>query len=282
MKTSSNKPNNRKTQTVVVVCSVAAGLIILICALIFFFKHGTGKPELFDNPSDTGQYVAFDESDLDLINDEYMYRVLDTSEMDEYSIAAVVIKSDSSEYDDISFVIQQQTAFEDDMRGADYFLKHNPDGSEGYPGQIFTESETSMDFLGFNWFNSVIYGHNMKDKSAFGWIRTFTEEDVFNNYNYAYIYYSTGAVARYKLACISTVSDANLTTQFNGFDSLSDQSDFLDYIYDCATNIKIKKTDNMINNSRYVTLSTCLGDDTKRRALLLEYDGALFVDSVKS
>ena len=45
-----------------------------------------------------------------------------------------------------------------------YYLNHTIDGQEGYPGSIYTEKVNAKDFSDFN---TVIYGHDMKDGSMF-------------------------------------------------------------------------------------------------------------------
>lgn len=276
MKTNNEKQTKSKFKSPFVIGFLSVVIPVIIISLF-----------LNNNEQKNGEPIAdvrssFNGSDLNLLNDEYISKPVDYSKLDEYSVATIVFRSNNSDYEDISFIVKQQSEDEDLSRGADYFLNHNEDGSEGYPGQIFTESDTTQDFLGFNQFNTVIYGHNMKDGTGFGWIRKFIDdESMLNAYDYAYIYYTSGCVARYKLACISTVSDENLTTYFNGFKTGKDSSDFVQYMYDNATNVKVDESEDLLSSNRHITLSTCLGDDTKRRALLLEYDGSVFVDSVE-
>ena len=53
-----------------------------------------------------------------------------------------------------------------------YYLNHNIDGSEGYPGSIYTESYNGKTFEDFN---TVIYGHNMKDDTMFGDLHSYED-----------------------------------------------------------------------------------------------------------
>ncbi|MCD7708953.1 MAG: class B sortase, partial [Clostridiales bacterium] len=45
-----------------------------------------------------------------------------------------------------------------------YYLNYNMNGTRGYPGCIYTELATSKEFTDFN---TVIYGHNMRNKTMF-------------------------------------------------------------------------------------------------------------------
>ena len=44
----------------------------------------------------------------------------------------------------------------------EYYLNHTIEGQEGYPGSIYTENGNTKEFTEFN---TVIYGHDMKDGS---------------------------------------------------------------------------------------------------------------------
>ena len=46
----------------------------------------------------------------------------------------------------------------------EYYLNHTIEGQEGYPGSIYTENWNTKEFTDFN---TVIYGHDMKDGSMF-------------------------------------------------------------------------------------------------------------------
>lgn len=59
-----------------------------------------------------------------------------------------------------------------------YYLNHTIDGQEGYPGSIYTEKVNAKDFSDFN---TVIYGHDMKDGSMFKDLHKFEDADFLNS-----------------------------------------------------------------------------------------------------
>ena len=67
----------------------------------------------------------------------------------------------------------------------DYYLNHNLDGSDGYPGCIFTENYNTKDFKDKN---TVIYGHDMNDRTMFDTLHDYEDEAFFQENRYAYIY----------------------------------------------------------------------------------------------
>ena len=58
-----------------------------------------------------------------------------------------------------------------------YYLDHNIDGSEGYPGCIYTQNVNSKDWMDPN---TVIYGHNMNDGSMFHDLHKFEDNAFFD------------------------------------------------------------------------------------------------------
>ena len=66
-----------------------------------------------------------------------------------------------------------------------YYLEHNIDGSEGYPGCIYTENYNAKDFSDPH---TVIYGHNMRDTTMFSDLHLYEDEEFFENNRYVYIY----------------------------------------------------------------------------------------------
>lgn len=66
-----------------------------------------------------------------------------------------------------------------------YYLEHNIDGSEGYPGCIYTENYNAKDFSDQH---TVIYGHNMRDTTMFSDLHLYEDEEFFENNRYVYIY----------------------------------------------------------------------------------------------
>ena len=76
-----------------------------------------------------------------------------------------------------------------------YYLNYNLDGSKGYPGCIYTERENSRDFSDFN---TVIYGHNMKNGSMFHDLHSYEDESFLPDHPYVYIY-TPDRVMRYRI-----------------------------------------------------------------------------------
>ena len=66
-----------------------------------------------------------------------------------------------------------------------YYLDHNIDHSEGYPGCIYTHLRNNKDWSDPN---TIIYGHNMRSGTMFASLHYYEDGEFFNNNRYVYIY----------------------------------------------------------------------------------------------
>lgn len=87
----------------------------------------------------------------------------------------------------------------------DTYIHSDIDHNELSAGSIFIASENEDPF---NDFNTVIYGHNMKNGSRFHDLRYFVENDYFQAHPLIYVYLPDGTVNIYD-AFASTIIDAN-------------------------------------------------------------------------
>ncbi len=67
----------------------------------------------------------------------------------------------------------------------EYYLNNNIDGTAGYPGCIYTENYNAKDFSDSN---TVLYGHNLKDKTMFSSLHNFEDEETFAKDQYIYVW----------------------------------------------------------------------------------------------
>lgn len=145
----------------------------------------------------------------------------------------------------------------------DYWLNHNLDGSSGYPGTIFTEKMFGKDFKSFN---TILYGHNMKNQTMFGSLHNFEEnEEYFDKHQYVYVY-TPEMVYKYQIVCASTISDVHLAIAYDGYNTEAGRQQFLDYLMSKATRSRDEIKTGIYDN--YITLSTCTNSDVHRFVVL--------------
>ena len=147
---------------------------------------------------------------------------------------------------------------------ADYYLDHNLDHSVGYPGGIYTHNLNS---LNFDDFNTVVYGHNMKNGTMFHDLHLFEDETFFNEHPYIYVYTESGVLV-YQIFAAYEYSNIHLLL---GFDLSSPEirQIYLDNIYIAeGTNNHYNMDVPVTADDNILTLTTCIGNKPDKRYLV--------------
>ena len=146
-----------------------------------------------------------------------------------------------------------------------YYLNHNMDGTTGYPGCIYTEDFNSKDFSDIH---TVIYGHNLKDKTMFSSLHNFEDEALFNKDHYIFIYtedyvFVYQIFAAYEFDSLHLLDNYDYTNEYVYEDYLRNIYQTTDRIANVRADIHVTTAD------KIVTLSTCTADhDSNRRFLV--------------
>ncbi len=146
----------------------------------------------------------------------------------------------------------------------DYYLDHNLDGSEGYPGCIYTQYINSDNFDDFN---TVVYGHNMKNGTMFRDLHLFGEESFFAEHPYIYVYTEAGVLV-YQTFAAYEFSDIHLLM---GFDLSSPEvrQVYIDNIYATEGGNNHYNYDVQVTpDDCLLTLTTCIGNKPDKRYLV--------------
>lgn len=143
-----------------------------------------------------------------------------------------------------------------------YYLNHNLDGSKGYPGCIYTENFNRRDFTDIH---TVLYGHNLKDKTMFSTLHNFEDQELFQKDHYIYLY-TEDAVFVYRIFAAYEFSSIHLLDNFD-YANAYVYEDYLRQIRQAAGNIR--QDVEVTTKDRIITLSTCTADhDAARRFLV--------------
>lgn len=168
---------------------------------------------------------------------------------------------------DIDYPIAQRT--DDDA----YYLNHTIEGTEGLPGAIYTEAVNNKQFTDFN---TVIYGHNMKNGSMFAGLHKYEDKEFLKQNPYIYIYLPDKTL-KYQIFAAVIFDDRHIMHNFN-YSTSEGQQEFLDEI--AAVRTMESTYDDTIEvgiESKIITLATCISGQPDNRwlieAVLIE-DGA--------
>ena len=146
-----------------------------------------------------------------------------------------------------------------------YYLNYNMDGTKGYPGCIYTEDFNNKDFSDIH---TVIYGHNLKDKTMFSTLHNFENDELFNKDHYIFIYtedyvFVYRIFAAYEFDSIHLLDNYDYTNEYV-------YEDYLRTIYQTTDRVANVRADIQVTTAdKIVTLSTCTADhDSDRRFLV--------------
>lgn len=145
-----------------------------------------------------------------------------------------------------------------------YYLNHNLDGSEGYPGCIYTQNLNSKDFTDPN---TVIYGHNMKNGSMFHTLHSFEDGAFFDENKYVFIYTPEETFV-YEIFAAYEFSDAHLLYNFD-FETPASFQVYLDSVLSTRDmNSHVRKDLSVTSENHIITMSTCISGKPNNRYLV--------------
>lgn len=145
-----------------------------------------------------------------------------------------------------------------------FYLDHAFDKKEDVFGAIFTERINAKDFTDFN---TVIYGHNIKDGSFFQNLHKFEDEEFFNTHDTFTIYTETEKKI-YKIFAAVEYSSKHILYNYDN-QSIEERKAFLQSLRESRSMNNHYRDDVKVDeNSKIVTLSTCIRWEPKKRYIV--------------
>lgn len=152
-----------------------------------------------------------------------------------------------------------------------YYLTHTVNGKKSVYGSIYTENYNAKDFSDFN---TVIYGHNMKNGTMFGSLKKFRDANFFNQNRYITVYMPQ-RILKYEIFAAFTWDNKHILLS-RDFESDFNRQTYLEDIFAVRDiNSQIKKDITVTEKDKIITLSTCMNDKNKRFLV----SGVLIYDS---
>ena len=230
-------------------------LVILIFSGYKIIKWFLNNKENEDVQSNLAQYVEInkEENDEENKNDK---------EDNAYKIDFKALKEINS--DTIGWLKVNGTNIEYAVVQADdnnYYLKHNFEKQNNNAGWIFADYKNKSDYTDYN---TVIYGHNMRNDSMFGTLKNALKKEWYNKEENRHIVLVTeNGIFKYEIFSIyeEKVSDYPIQTNFS---SDNEYLKFLNTVKDKSIkdfNVELPAEKGII------TLSTC-GNDNKNRVIV--------------
>lgn len=145
-----------------------------------------------------------------------------------------------------------------------YYLDHNLDHSEGYPGCIYSQLYNSTE-----WDDpmTVLYGHNMKDGTMFAGLHQYEDSQFFEENPYIYVY-TEDSVLVYRIFAAYEYSDLDLV-QLYMLGGEAAYTEYLDSIYSLdGWNNNFNTEIEVTVDDKVLTLATCISNKPTNRYLV--------------
>lgn len=153
-----------------------------------------------------------------------------------------------------------------------FYLNHTVNGQKSVYGSIYTEDYNSKDFSDFN---TLVYGHNMKNGTMFGSLKKYRDAEFFKNNRFITVY-MPGRILKYEIFAAYTWDNKHILLTRN-FETGYNRKSYIEEIF-AVRDMKsqINKEITVTEDDRIITLSTCMGDKSKRFLVsgVLVYDSA--------
>ena len=141
-----------------------------------------------------------------------------------------------------------------------YYLDHTIDGAEGLPGSIYTQSLNAQDFSDKN---TVIYGHNMRDETMFGGLKSYMDESYMKAHSQILIY-TPEHILTYQVFAAVTYDNRHILNSFD-FESEEGFQEYLDSLKEVRNMSSYIDSDvEVTTEDKIITLSTCNGNSDQR------------------
>lgn len=154
-----------------------------------------------------------------------------------------------------------------------FYLTHTVNGKKSVYGSIYTENYNAKDFSDFN---TLIYGHNMKNGTMFGSLKKFRDANFFNQNRYITVYMPE-RILKYEIFAACTWDNKHILLN-RDFESDINRQTYLEDIFAVRDiNSQINKDITVTEKDKIITLSTCMNDKSKRFLVsgVLVYDSDL-------
>ena len=209
-----------------------------------WYKDNTNNNEITEQIKETVKIEDKDEN-----KKEYTIDFSKLKEQNSDTVAWIKVNNTNIEYP----VVKAQNN--------DFYLKHSFDKSNNSAGWIFADYRNKFDGTDKN---IIIYGHNMKDNSMFGSLKSVINEDWYNNEDNKYITLITkNGIQIYEVFSVYQIEkeDYYIQTSFNSETNFTTFAQTIKKRSKKKFNVDVNKEDNIL------TLSTCANNNKYRVVL---------------
>ncbi len=161
---------------------------------------------------------------------------------------------------------QQKGEKADDTRN--YYLHRDLDGNYYYPGTLFSDSMVEGKYINGRDLSdpvTVIYGHNMANRSMFGGLEAFIREMDFSEQHVMYMYQADGRRVTYQIVG-GVQYDTSHIIYYHDFENDQVFNDFFTSLWkETAGSTNLDGDETPVAGDKVLILSVCKNGDTEHR-----------------
>lgn len=147
------------------------------------------------------------------------------------------------------------------LQGKDneYYLHRDIYKEYLYAGSIFMDANNNDDFQNFN---TILYGHNMRDGSMFAKLKDFQQKNVFSSCPYFWIYTNQGSIL-YRIFSVHLAENESSTYTIR----FANAEEYCDWFQNMKDSSVIQANIMEQELTSVVTLSTCTGEEQLKQVV---------------
>ena len=142
----------------------------------------------------------------------------------------------------------------------DYYLRRLLDGTYNQGGTIFMDYRNNKNFEDYN---TIIYGHNMKNNTMFGTFINYKNQEYFNEHPYIYLFTEN---KKYKIELFAGYVTSSKNDIYKFPQNINTNEKLIKIAKEKST---FKSNTNVISEDKIITFSTCSYDFEDARYVLL-------------
>ena len=240
---------------------IVAGAIFLGCTVYFIRDYLHYRSITNIGAYNNSSAVSQGKKDVEVpINFEELNRV------NEDIYAWINIPGDDPETPLADYPILQSNPNDDD----NYYLDHNVNRKSSVYGAIYTQNYNNKDFSDFN---TLIYGHNMRNGTMFGSLKKYRDKTFFDNHRDINIY-MPGRILKYRIFAAYVFDDRHILLSYDFSNEAARELYLEEALNQRRLSANYSDDIEVGVNDKIITLSTCTSNEGERYLVqgVLVYD----------
>lgn len=252
---------------------VIQNLIMILCIVTFaFFGY---KIHNYNKEEKKQEKLRDDLIESAIIKSGTESQVNDETQSSELPIEIDFNKLKSKNKDIVAWIYSEGTPINYPIaqsKDNDYYLRRLLDGTYNQNGTIFLDYRNNENFEDYN---TIIYGHNMKNDAMFGTITNYEKQEYFNEHKNMYLFTEN---KNFKIEIFAGYTTSSENDIYNFPKSIETNKEIIKTAKEKST---LKSDVEVNNDDKIITLSTCSYDFEDARYVLFGILKNIYIENLE-